>query len=330
MVVVDYAWWQVTASQLLSMGFDGVMRYISHDGSKDLSPSERDDLRAHNMTIGLVYESTANRATQGIAAGQADAIYANQHADSLGYPSDKTLWYAVDGDFDPSVVQPYFDGIGSIHGRIYAPYGGIRVIDNVRYPGKGWQTAAWSGGRVSARAGIYQNKFAGNYDSNKVLVADYGQWGAGVLPPVPIPPKPKIFIDEEEEMYTDLKRRLNAGGTPVSYTQDGRTYSYIYDCFSNPDGFVNSFPGNSGVKNVSWLHAMAENNNGAGAKCLVWMAGAGIVNPNPVAGESTFVFNVSDIGTTSWQIQGTYGCARISVASDVELICQIERKLIPA
>ncbi len=181
--VIDYAWTHFTASQIEAMGFVGAQRYLSHDNSKDLSPQERDDLLAHGLSIGLVYESVANRAAQGFAAGHDDAVFANSQADALGYPGSCTLWFAVDFDAQPSQVQPYFDGIAAAQLRPSAPYGSFSVVEGVHYPAPyAWQTAAWSGGRISSRAGLLQNGFHNTYDSNRVLVADFGQWKATVTP----------------------------------------------------------------------------------------------------------------------------------------------------
>lgn len=179
MLVIDYTngWGGFAgAADVKAHGFDGIMRYLSHNPAKDLTAAERDEARAHGLSIGLVFESTARRASEGHDAGRADAVFANARAGALGYPAECTLWYAVDFDAAPSQVQPYFDGIGSEPGRTHAPYGGVRVIDGVSFPGRGWQTVAWSHGRVSARAGLLQSGFHGSYDTNQVLAADYGQW----------------------------------------------------------------------------------------------------------------------------------------------------------
>ncbi len=181
---IDYAWWQVSPAQLKAMGFSGVMRYISHDGSKDITAVEIANLRAAGFDIGIVFESTGSRSAEGFGAGHDDAIFANQRLDALGYPANCLVTYAVDFDAAPSQVQPYFDGVASVVGRPSAPYGGIRVVDGVRYPAPfAWQTEAWSGGRVSARAGLLQDGFHSTYDSNQVLIADFGQWRARPTPP---------------------------------------------------------------------------------------------------------------------------------------------------
>ncbi len=184
---VDYAWWTPTPAQLRSMGISGAMRYGVPRNSKSISPTECANLRAAGFDIGLVYETVADRAGQGPEAGREDSAKANAFADSLGYPPTCTLWYAVDFDASPLQVQPYFDGIASLKQRTHAPYGGFRVIEGVSYPGMGWQTVAWSAGKVSKRAGLLQNGlngFHGTYDSNRVIVEDFGQWLAHPVPPV--------------------------------------------------------------------------------------------------------------------------------------------------
>ncbi len=180
---VDYAWASFSPATLRSMGFSGAMRYGVPNNTKSITPVECSNLRVAGFDIGLVWETVANRAAQGFPAGHLDAASANVFADSLGYPATCTLWYAVDFDASPLDVQPYFDGIGSISGRTYAPYGSFSVIEGVHYPGIGWQTAAWSKGKVSKRAGLLQNGFHATYDSNLVLKDDFGQWLAQPPPP---------------------------------------------------------------------------------------------------------------------------------------------------
>ncbi len=175
---IDYAWAQFSPTDLRSMGFSGAMRYGVPGNTKSITAPELAKLRAAGFDVGLVYETVANRAAQGFQAGREDAAAANRFADSLGYPKNCTLWYAVDFDATPLQVQSYFDGVASVVGRVHAPYGGFDVIEGVHYPGMGWQTAAWSAGKVSKRAGLLQNGFHATYDSNAVLVADFGQWKA--------------------------------------------------------------------------------------------------------------------------------------------------------
>lgn len=208
--VIDYAWSSgfPNAKAIRDAGFVGVMRYLSHDAAKDLSPAERDDLRANGLSIGLIFESIANRAAQGRDAGVIDGAFANQRANALGYPDDCTLWYAVDFDATVTQVQPYFDGVASVGGRRSAPYGSFAICEGVRCGGVPWQTIAWSHGKRSTRAGLLQNVFGGTtgrYDSNDVLIADYGQWS---IEPEPQPEDDMALFDSIEAFRKEVRAAL--------------------------------------------------------------------------------------------------------------------------
>ena len=207
---VDYAWWQVTPAQLATMGFSGAARYGTPGNTKSITPPEVLNLRAAGFGIFIVFESTGSRATEGFNAGHDDAVACNTYMDKIGYPKTCTLAYAVDGDYSVPQVQPYFDGVASVGGRPEAPYGGYRVVDGVKYRAPyGWQTSAWSySGKVlqiSKRAGLLQNVFAGNYDSNKVLVPNFGQWQPHATP---LP----VHYDVEGEVMEVTQRPGGFGG----------------------------------------------------------------------------------------------------------------------
>jgi hypothetical protein len=63
-------------------------------------------------------------------------------------------------------------------------YGSASIVDGLRKARLcrwGWQTYAWSGGRLSTRAQLYQysngHTLAGvSCDYNRSLAADFGQW----------------------------------------------------------------------------------------------------------------------------------------------------------
>ncbi len=219
---VDYAWWQVTPAQLKAMGFSGAMRYGVSGNTKSITADELANLRAAGFDVGLVYETVANRAAQGYQAGIQDATLANGFADRLGYPLDCTLWYAVDFDADPAQVQPYFNGVAQVILRQSAPYGGFKVIEGVHYSGIGWQTAAWSGGQVSKRAGLLQNGFHATYDSNLVLVEDFGQWRAPT--PQPLEEDDMAFViatDSQPGQY------LLSGGLVLALDDSVSTQAFL-------------------------------------------------------------------------------------------------------
>lgn len=168
--LVDYAWTKPTPAQIIAAGYEGVLRYLSTDSSKNLTPGERDALLDAGLSIGLVWETTATRAGQGYVAGQHDVQAAEAQAAALGYPMGCPIFYAVDYDAAPAAVVPYFQGVQGLARWPVGVYGSANVIEAVPAMWK-WQTTAWSHGRVSPRAHLYQTllpSLAG-CDLNKVL-----------------------------------------------------------------------------------------------------------------------------------------------------------------
>lgn len=186
-LAVDYAWNGPSLTSIKQAGYTGILRYLSHDGSKNLSPQERDAARALGLDICLVWETTADRAGQGNLAGVQDARDANNMANTLNYPRTCAMYYAVDFDASADQVRPYFQGIATSGGRPVGVYGGINVVEGIMRQGLakyGWQTVAWSGGLVSKMAHLYQRlkpttALQGDYDEDAVLIAEYGQWKVG-------------------------------------------------------------------------------------------------------------------------------------------------------
>lgn len=154
-LLVDYAWQVPSVAAIKAAGYQGVMRYLSPDVSKNLTAGERDALHKAGLSIGLVWESTANRAGQGHQAGANDAAEAEAQAKALGYPASCPLFFAVDFDASPFDVAPYFQGVRSVATGAIGIYGSARVVEGVPVKWK-WQACAWSAGRVSNQAHLYQ------------------------------------------------------------------------------------------------------------------------------------------------------------------------------
>jgi hypothetical protein len=158
-LLVDYSMARPTPDTIKSSGYSGVMRYLSTDPAKNLQPAERDALLAAGLSIGLVWETYANRAAAGFSAGAADAKGAEAQASTLGLPAGLPIFYAVDFAADPNVVKPYFDGVRSVATRPVGIYGSLSVVDAALAGGwaaYAWQACAWSNGKVSQRAHLYQ------------------------------------------------------------------------------------------------------------------------------------------------------------------------------
>lgn len=173
---------------LRQAGVRFVCRYIAPPGPsydwKRVSKAEADAIRAAKLGLVLVFESGADRALGGSAAGRADGAFALAMLADLGL-HDSPVYFAVDFDAQPAqlgAVVAYIEGAASIVGKgRTGVYGGLRAVQATaqacRYA---WQTYAWSGGQWSPRAQLrqYQNgvTIGGlSCDRDRAMVADYGQ-----------------------------------------------------------------------------------------------------------------------------------------------------------
>ena len=178
-LVDDYSFARPTPAQLKAAGIVGVVRYLSYDASKNLSVAEAKALRAAGLWISLVWETGANRAGQGGAAGKQDALAANKQADALGYPKTAVLWFAVDYAATPDQVRAYFAAAVAASPRPVGLYGSY-ALTTARLVKFNWQTAAWSGGKLDAGAHLYQRvtetRPVPGTDEN-VLMHAFPAWG---------------------------------------------------------------------------------------------------------------------------------------------------------
>lgn len=206
---IDFGWGRPKAADVAKAGYKVSCRYLSRDRSKNLTRAEAQaDLKA-GVDVVVVWESTAGNATRGLVAGRDDAQAAVAELRALGAPiggaKPMCIYFAVDSDVNPDAVHPYFVAARAVvhaaHFRI-GSYGSYRIVEDMlsrRLVDLGWQTAAWSGGKVSSKAALYQNARTVRIDGTSVDVdairlADYGGWrGALAKPPVKptVKPAPK-------------------------------------------------------------------------------------------------------------------------------------------
>lgn len=205
-LVLDIAWARPTVAQIRATGAVGVVRYFSKDDTKDLTAAEVTSYLAAGLAVGTVYETTAGRATAGRAAGVADARAAEAKRKSRKLPPDHVIYFAVDTDTTwPSVVD-YFAGVLSVLPvERVGCYGGFEVIQGAYKGGIQylWQTLAWSGGRLSPVADLYQSGgtvLGGSADINKVTSAS-GDWGQT---PRPIPPEDIVTPQDIKDITSTL------------------------------------------------------------------------------------------------------------------------------
>jgi hypothetical protein len=217
---VDYAWGRPGVTALKAAGVKFACRYLSHDGSKNLSRSEAKQLSDAGIWIVVVWETTASRALSGRSGGIADAQEAARQAAACGMPSDRPIYFAVDWDASSGqqpLIKAYLDGAASVLGRarvgMYAGYGPIKRAFDAGTITWGWQTYAWSGGRWDKRAQLqqYSNDHTINglgLDYDRAVADDYGQWRIGATPA----PKPQAEPQSEEDdmLYGELNTGANA------------------------------------------------------------------------------------------------------------------------
>lgn len=197
--VLDYSSGFPAPAAVKAAGYQGVVRYIGTPGrGKNLTRAEAQQMTAAGVPIALVYEDTAGWMNGGAAAGAAAAWAALADAASCGVQV-RCVYLACDVDVTSTAqmatVMSCLDGAaGTELGRARTGvYGEADVIDAALSGGHaayGWQTRAWSGGRVSARAAILQQigyvAVGGvQCDRSTVLNDDWGQWpyqGGGDVP----------------------------------------------------------------------------------------------------------------------------------------------------
>lgn len=183
--VADFSWARPGATALKNAGFTGVMRYFSYDFTgKNINEVELKEYIGAGLDVGVVWESTANRARSGKQAGIDDATAAKNQAKAIGYTGE--IFFGIDYDAsesDQPAINSYAQGFKSVVGYSN-PYGGYWPLKRLQDAGladKAWQTVAWSGSNRLDQAVLLQDATTalnGQVDNNQVLKSDFGQMGA--------------------------------------------------------------------------------------------------------------------------------------------------------
>lgn len=211
---VDFSTIKPGPAQLVEAGFRFVAGYLKPIGANNL-PNPRElsaeviaAYRAHGLAVVAVYESTAARALGGTTAGLTDGAIAKSRAAVLGYPSDRVIFAAVDFQVTTAqlpTVLAYLDGFAQEVGHPMGAYGSFWLVEQLA-PARThwwlWQTAAWSGGQLSAHANLYQRNVKHWPDvagtDEDVLCRPLPWFGPIAVvevppaPPVPAPPASKL------------------------------------------------------------------------------------------------------------------------------------------
>src|SRR6266702_654780 len=191
--LLDWSQARPNLAKVKAAGYSAAYRYVCSDTAerglpgKRLTPTERDAILHAGLDIGLHGEDEAGAArkgyTRGLAQGKQWADYAHR---SLIAPKGMPIVAAIDYDTSgiyPTVVRDYLHGItDGLDGQYRTGvYGSIYVVDAAlaeKSAVHGVQTNAWSHGKVSAWAHVYQHgpsEFPGT-DYNDVLRVPHGTW----------------------------------------------------------------------------------------------------------------------------------------------------------
>jgi hypothetical protein len=192
--VVDYCagFNRSTPSNLKKRGVKIVVRYSGYQSGvyawKNLTKGEADALRKNDIDIVSVYETSASWMRGGYPAGVRAAKIAKADVIANGGPKNPFVYFACDEDASyTGQVNAALNGATQVLGRDKVGiYGGYTVVEGAlktHSAAKGWQTMAWSQGKVAKGIALYQTikPYAGalglDYDSNFPKTDDIGQWG---------------------------------------------------------------------------------------------------------------------------------------------------------
>lgn len=224
---IDYAWGRPRMTSLHNSGVKFVCRYLAggSGGGKELTHSEASQLSAAGISIVVVWETSAERALSGHAAGVTDAQRALSQARACGMTGNRPIYFACDWDVtsaQQATVNAYLDGAASVLGRnrvgIYGGYWPVSRAMRAGHATWGWQTYAWSAGQwwTGAQLQQYSNGHVidgVSVDYDRSTATDFGGWHVGAVPS----PPPADWIHQLMSAFPTLK--LGDNGEDVRTVQ---------------------------------------------------------------------------------------------------------------
>ncbi|MGF9907089.1 DUF1906 domain-containing protein, partial [Brevibacillus porteri] len=132
---------------------------------KRLTRAEAEAITAAGMQVVSVFQRGNNDAAGGAANGTRDGKAALQEAKQIGQPIGTAIYFAVDYDAQPkdyAAIDAYLRAAAKeLPGYTVGVYGSYAVVEEMAKRGACkhfWQTYAWSRGKVSKAANLYQYK----------------------------------------------------------------------------------------------------------------------------------------------------------------------------
>lgn len=196
---VDQSWGRVDPKKAVATGVKLVCGYLSHDPSKNWTAQWVRAYHAVGIGVLLNWESDPGRPLLGAAAGHPDGADAVNQAQQLiravGYaPKNKVgIVFSCDRDTTPAQypqIDAYYRATKELTGMagfLNGAYGEADLVDHLHASGLTsveWQTLAWSNGRISPEADLYQSSINNtvantSVDIDKIMhPATLGAWWA--------------------------------------------------------------------------------------------------------------------------------------------------------
>jgi hypothetical protein len=192
MLVLDYSAGFPGAATIRRAGYGGAVRYIGFPSRvKCTTAGELADFDRHGLGMALVYEDHTEDWLGGFGRGREAGARARNHANQIGFPSDRPIYMAVDRDVvtggEFNVMVEYLRGAAQTLGGVglTGVYGEYDVCVRAQQAGVArwfWQCRAWSGTPVKLFPGRHLYQRVGtvavggiNCDINDVLQPDWGQ-----------------------------------------------------------------------------------------------------------------------------------------------------------
>lgn len=188
---VDYSLARPNLDELWRAGKRFVSRYLAYlPNDKVLTFTELRRLHDRGFGVVLNWEQATGDMLKGFNTGKAHASEALRQANALDAPSNTPIYFSCDLQVTEAQFAPvarYLDGAASVLGRhrvgVYGQYSLIQALVPT-VATWGWQTYAWSAGKVSPKAHFlqYHNNVkvgGGDCDLNRSLKAEFGAWYKG-------------------------------------------------------------------------------------------------------------------------------------------------------
>lgn len=237
---VDYSWARPSPQALRNAGKTFACRYL-HGSGKGITAAEYRTLVTGGIAVVLNYEHAAGDMKAGYDRGVQHAREAERYRQAAGIPV-APIYFSADWDAqatEQAAINAYLNGAASVVGPLrVGVYGSYSVVERCardRTSTWFWQTYAWSGGRLSPRAHLYQwrngqNIAGSEVDFTRALATNYGQVGGGPGTTSTGTPTPIIEQGDNDMNYINIQGKAGArrGGTYAIFRDNAGNYSAVF------------------------------------------------------------------------------------------------------